>query len=466
MNDFNFDELFSGLNLDSSNTNTTTTTITQTQPQIVAKPKTEEAKMNDTNKSSLLQSAQDKMQRIAAELNDSYVERDVLINLMQIAIATGTNLLMLGPPGTAKSQITHDLCSRIDQANYFQWMLNKTTDPSEILGSFSVKELENDKFLRITTGKLPEAHIGFLDEVYKSNAPTLNALLTIMNEHIFYNDGKAVDIPLISLIGASNEPPEDETLLALHDRFIFRINLEYVHDVANKKRMHSNYLDKRAGLLGLAGRSSITLNEIKALQEATNTVKVSKDIINKFIRLISTLERQAIHVSDRRQNECLKVMQGSAVLAGRNSVTLDDFKPLIYVLWEQESHIPIIETEITKIINPYDDKFKDIRINFESIKTNIDTTNDPNEKTKKAIESKMAIEKLVSKTNKLINDAAKNNRDVTEFTNFRNSMVQFMQELLNSTLGTTFSPSNKTNGTVTADNSTSIIGEDEDIIPF
>ena len=85
-----------------------------------------------------------------------------------------------------------------------------------------------------------------MDEVYKSNAPTLNALLTIMNEHIFYNDGKPNKIPLISLFGASNEPPEDESLNALHDRFIFRINVQYVKDAANKKRMHNNYLDKRA----------------------------------------------------------------------------------------------------------------------------------------------------------------------------------------------------------------------------
>lgn len=89
-------------------------------------------------------------------------------------------------------------------------MLNKTSDPSEILGPFSVKEMENDKFMRITTGKLPEAHIAFMDEVFKSNAPTLNALLTIMNEHMFYNDGKPNDVPLISMFGASNEPPEDK----------------------------------------------------------------------------------------------------------------------------------------------------------------------------------------------------------------------------------------------------------------
>ena len=386
----------------------------------------------------VLQSAQAKMSQIFVEMNNLFVERDELIKLMELAIVTGTNLLMLGPPGTAKSAITYELCGRIENANYFQWMLNKTSDPSEILGPFSVKEMENDKFMRITTGKLPEAHIAFMDEVFKSNAPTLNALLTIMNEHIFYNDGKPVEVPLISMFGASNEPPEDESLDAMYDRFIFRMNVQYIHDAANKKRMHSNYVDNRAGLLNLVNKTTITLAEVQALQAAAKTVKVPKDIINKFIRLISDLDRQAVHISDRRQNECFKVMQGSAVLAGRNSVTLDDFKSLVYVLWEKEEHIPLIESSILKMVNPYDDRFKELKENFNQVKTDIESITDSSQKSKKAIESKGVIEKIASKTNKLINEATKNGKDVAEFIEFRDNMVKYNQELINAALGTSF----------------------------
>lgn len=386
----------------------------------------------------VLQSAQAKMSQIFVEMNNLFVERDELIKLMELAIVTGTNLLMLGPPGTAKSAITYELCGRIENANYFQWMLNKTSDPSEILGPFSVKEMENDKFMRITTGKLPEAHIAFMDEVFKSNAPTLNALLTIMNEHIFYNDGKPVEVPLISMFGASNEPPEDESLDAMYDRFIFRMNVQYIHDAANKKRMHSNYVDNRAGLLNLVNKTTITLAEVQTLQAAAKTVKVPKDIINKFIRLISDLDRQAVHISDRRQNECFKVMQGSAVLAGRNSVTLDDFKSLVYVLWEKEEHIPLIESSILKMVNPYDDRFKELKENFNQVKTDIESITDSSQKSKKAIESKGVIEKIASKTNKLINEATKNGKDIAEFIEFRDNMVKYNQELINAALGTSF----------------------------
>lgn len=434
-----FDDMFADMGLEKA-----TEQQLNNEKNVTAKPvpaSTETVSITPVNaplNPAVLQSAQAKMSQIFVEMNNLFVERDELIKLMELAIVTGTNLLMLGPPGTAKSAITYELCGRIENANYFQWMLNKTSDPSEILGPFSVKEMENDKFMRITTGKLPEAHIAFMDEVFKSNAPTLNALLTIMNEHIFYNDGKPVEVPLISMFGASNEPPEDESLDAMYDRFIFRMNVQYIHDAANKKRMHSNYVDNRAGLLNLVNKTTITLAEVQALQAAAKTVKVPKDIINKFIRLISDLDRQAVHISDRRQNECFKVMQGSAVLAGRNSVTLDDFKSLVYVLWEKEEHIPLIESSILKMVNPYDDRFKELKENFNQVKTDIESITDSSQKSKKAIESKGVIEKIASKTNKLINEATKNGKDVSEFIEFRDNMVKYNQELINAALGTSF----------------------------
>ena len=434
-----FDDMFADMGLEKA-----TEQQLNNEKNVTAKPvpaSTETVSIAPVNaplNPAVLQSAQAKMSQIFVEMNNLFVERDELIKLMELAIVTGTNLLMLGPPGTAKSAITYELCGRIENANYFQWMLNKTSDPSEILGPFSVKEMENDKFMRITTGKLPEAHIAFMDEVFKSNAPTLNALLTIMNEHIFYNDGKPVEVPLISMFGASNEPPEDESLDAMYDRFIFRMNVQYIHDAANKKRMHSNYVDNRAGLLNLVNKTTITLAEVQALQAAAKTVKVPKDIINKFIRLISDLDRQAVHISDRRQNECFKVMQGSAVLAGRNSVTLDDFKSLVYVLWEKEEHIPLIESSILKMVNPYDDRFKELKENFNQVKTDIESITDSSQKSKKAIESKGVIEKIASKTNKLINEATKNGKDVAEFIEFRDNMVKYNKELINAALGTSF----------------------------
>ena len=391
--------------------------------------------IQNTNNSNLVTSAQAKLSMIKREMNEQFMERDAVIDCMMYALVSGQSMLMLGDPGTAKSAITYELCSRIENGKYFQWMLNKTSDPSEILGPYSIKEMENDKFMRITTGKLPEAHIAFIDECFKANAPVLNILLPIMNEKIFYNDGKPNNIPLMTMIGASNEGPEDESLNAFYDRFLFRINVHYVKDAANKKRMYTNFINNRRGLGNLTSKTTITIKEIQALTEASKSIVVPKEIINKFVKFINDLDKQTIHISDRRQNECFKILQASAIVHGRQQVGIDDFKSLIYVLWDKEEQIPLIESTITKMINPFDDQFKGFKDNFNIIKKDIESCTDENEKSNKSLEAKGSIEKLTSKLNKLINDASKNGKDIKEFTDFRDEMVAYSNKIVQDALG-------------------------------
>ena len=427
-----FDDLFSDLGNPASNAEAEQEKGVTAQP--VATANESSITIENTNNQNLVTSAQAKLAIIKKEMNESIVERDAVIDCMMYALVSGQSMLLLGPPGAGKSHAVYELCSRIENAKYFQWMLNKTSDPSELLGPYSIKEMENDKFMRVTTGKLPEAHIAFIDECYKANAPVLNILLPIMNEKIFYNDGKPNDIPLMTMIGASNEGPEDETLSAFHDRFLFRINVNYVRDAANKKRMYTNYINSRQGLSNLTGKTTITIDEIKALSEASKTVLVPKEIINKFIKFVNDLDKQTIHISDRRQNECFKILQASAIINGRQQVGLDDFKSLIYVLWEQEEQIPVIESTITKMINPYDDQFKNFKDNFNIIKKDIETCTDENEKSTKSLEAKSSIEKLSSKLNKLINDASKNGKDITEFIQFRDEIVEYANKVVQDAL--------------------------------
>lgn len=388
-------------------------------------------KINDNaSKASQIEQAQNKLLDIKKEMNIMFMEREDLVDIMLNALVSNTNVLMLGDPGTAKSKFTQEICSRITGGNYFQWMLNKTSDPSEILGPFSIKEMENDKFARITEGKLPEANIAFLDEIYKCNSPVLNTLLTIMNEHIFYNDGKPIDVPLLTLVGASNEPPEDDSLAALHDRFIQRINLEYVKDTGNRKSMHRNYILERSGATINAAKTKISVAEIQLLQEASRKVKVDNTIITQFISLINELARQNIHISDRRQNECFKILQSSAVLHKRNVVALDDFNALIYVLWQKEEDIDIIRTKISGIAKPLDNKFDTIKNQFQEIKNRIDSSTNSKDKMQATIESKKGIEKIVTNLSKLVIQAQQMGIDSQEIIDFKNNVALYQQNII------------------------------------
>src|SRR5215510_16190845 len=132
-------------------------------------------------------SGRDPLERIREELSGLFLERGELIDAALTALLAGQHVLVIGPPGTAKSMLADEVCRRLDGARYFQWLLTRFTTPEELFGAVSLKALENDDYRRLTTHKLPEAHIAFLDEVFKASSSILNTILTLMNERRFHN---------------------------------------------------------------------------------------------------------------------------------------------------------------------------------------------------------------------------------------------------------------------------------------
>ena len=160
-----------------------------------------------------------KITNIAAALHDGLVGREEVIKVALLGVLSRENTILFGPPGTAKSEIARRI-SKVIGNGYFEYLLTKFTTPEEIFGPLSIAKLKQDQFERNTQGFLPTAQIGFLDEIFKANSSILNTLLTILNERIFHNGHTRQDVPLVSLISASNELPlNDSELSALYDRF-------------------------------------------------------------------------------------------------------------------------------------------------------------------------------------------------------------------------------------------------------
>lgn len=259
------------------------------------------------------------------------VERDVAVRLALIAALAGEHLLMVGPPGTAKSLVARRLHLAFDQATYFERLLTRFTVPEELFGPLSIKGLEEDRYERLTGSYLPTASIAFLDEIFKANSAILNALLTLLNEREFDNGVKREKTPLIAVVGASNELPDGEELDALFDRFLLRLHVGPVSKAAFP------------ALLGLRGEPSpdaveahrLTAADLAEVQRVAQSVAVPDDVLAMLCDLRDWCIAEGIDVSDRRWRKVLKLLQVSALTNGRDSVSIWDCWLLQHCLWNE-----------------------------------------------------------------------------------------------------------------------------------
>lgn len=263
---------------------------------------------------------------IERELGDTFAERDREIRCIITALVAGEHALLLGPAGTGKSALAQTLCSAIDGGSFFEWLLTRFSVPEELFGPVSLDGMKNDRFRRVTTNKLPEAHVAFLDEIFKANSAILNALLTVLNERRFDNDGGRVDIPLEFVVGASNELPEGPELAALFDRFLFRCWTGYTRSPEAFERL----------MVGdePAITTRITLTDITVAQEAAARLPIPTATVDELFKLRAELVGKGVVVSDRRWRKAGKALRAAAWLDGATEVTPDVFPILAHVLWD------------------------------------------------------------------------------------------------------------------------------------
>lgn len=174
----------------------------------------------------------DRINRHRRELSTWFVNRQVEVDLMTVCATAQEPLLFVGAPGTAKSDLVLKWVESVglSSTEYFEYMLTKFTEPSEILGPIDIDLLKQGRFIRRTKGKLPECRVAFLDEIFKSNSAILNLLLTILNERKFYQDGEPVPVNLQVLFAATNDIPDQGELDAMSDRFILKVETKPVKD--------------------------------------------------------------------------------------------------------------------------------------------------------------------------------------------------------------------------------------------
>jgi len=188
-------------------------------------------------------------------LNQRFVGLSEEVRCLLLAVASGESMLLIGPPGTAKSRLIRafaNLCNLIDKnelvleekhveagklrpvrrnQRYFEYLLTPFTEPSELFGFFDIGKLmsgakEGATLERLDEGMMQYAEVVFLDEVFNASSAILNSLLTFVNERKFHDRGQSYEVNLSCLFGATNFPPKRNELVAIYDRFLLRCWVE------------------------------------------------------------------------------------------------------------------------------------------------------------------------------------------------------------------------------------------------
>ena len=265
------------------------------------------------------------------------VEREALAEMIALAGVAGEHVLVIGPPGTAKSEAVRRIAHAVE-GRIFEYLLGRFTEPSEIFGPVDLRRLKEGVVETETSGMLPEADFAFLDEVFKGSTAILNTLLGILNERVFRRGHTVVRCPLRVCVGASNALPEDESLAAFADRFLVRIFVDPVPDPRLEELLEAGWHLSDSASGGDTVEvpfSPATLADMDVLSAATRRADLTW-VRPHLAHAIRQLRAAGIHLSDRRAVRAQRLVAAAAAIAGRARPTDADLWPLILAVPTRE----------------------------------------------------------------------------------------------------------------------------------
>lgn len=285
-----------------------------------------------------MQNLRTRLASMLEALEYGLVERRREVRLAMLSALAGEHTLLIGPPGTAKSELARRLHRAFRDATYFERLLTRFSVPEELFGPLSISALEQDRYERHTAGFLPEASIAFIDEVFKANSAILNALLTLLNEREFDNGSGRMHCPLISAIGATNAVPEDELAEAFLDRFLMRIPVAPVSAAGFRKLIET----ADPGSEGLGPLQALDASDRTQLAQTAFRVSLPEEVASILSELRVWFESSGHYVSDRRWVKIVGLLKVACATEGRPAVSQWDLWLLpccVSVMSEQQDAV-------------------------------------------------------------------------------------------------------------------------------
>jgi MoxR-like ATPase len=291
----------------------------------------------------------DKLAELKFELAETFVQREAEITAVLSGLLAGEPTILVGEVGTAKTALIERLARMID-ARYFYYLLTRFTEPDELLGALDINALREGKYVRRTEGKLPQAEIVFLDEIFKASSAIRNILLDIILNKRIFSDGVYIQLPMLALYTASNEISTDVEDAAFYDRLTIRCFVKSVSEDSWEE------LIEKGILLDEGIKPSVILNvdDVKALQnevhERFRNITQNASLVRKYIEALATLKQRGVKLSDRRKIKVLKIASAISVIYAEENVSLDSLaEALKFTAVHDEDELKKVEQVILEL---------------------------------------------------------------------------------------------------------------------
>lgn len=313
-----------------------------------------------------------KLRDIETQLNAYYLERAEVIRASLLAILAGEHLLMLGPPGTGKSDLVRAIVRAITGARYFEVALSKTRPAEKVLGPLDIKEFrENGNYFLKRAGFATAVEFGFFDEGGKMSPVLGHDLLALFNERVYHevNGGRSVHpAPLSTAFVASNEEitGESDDAAALDDRLLVRTIVDYLKDKGNIATLLTNTASNQVS-------TTVEWDDLKKVIDVdVPAVTFSEDALRGMLKIRHDLKTEGITPSDRRLKQSVKVLKAQAFLEGRDTIEEEDLAVLRFTLWGPVSEFEKVERYCLSASNPYVEDLLKLRQQLVEISNGID----------------------------------------------------------------------------------------------
>ena len=312
----------------------------------------------------------ERFEQLLAEMNRGIYEKETEIALSLLAALAGESVILLGPPGVAKSMVARQLKTAFRDAQSFEYLMSRFSTPDEIFGPVSIQKLKtSDTYERAVDGYLPTADVVFLDEIWKAGPAIQNTLLTVINEKLFRNGNREIHLPLKLLVAASNElPAKGEGLEALWDRFVIRIESRPIRQEKNFRKM---LLEVKSEERRVKNPTAISAEEYQEWSKEISGIGVAEEVldaissIRKSLRAVNVdeaAERRNIYVSDRRWKNIVRLLRTSAFMQDREEVAICDLLPIYHCLWQEPEERDAIRNIVVRaLFAPFAEKLVEMK---------------------------------------------------------------------------------------------------------